>query len=67
MEEDLESAQRYRERAKKLRIVAEGTKDKVARKTILGLADNYEQMAASRERINLAEETLKSVNRDRGD
>lgn len=60
MEEDLEAARRYRERAEDLRTIAMGTKDAIMRKTLLGLAQNYEQMAASLGRIDNADEVLRS-------
>lgn len=51
-DEDLDSAARYRQPADELRAIAESTKDNEARKTLLDIADEYDQMALTRERID---------------
>jgi hypothetical protein len=52
MKEDLDSATRYRQRADELRALAEETKDAKARQALLDVADDYERMAQSRERVD---------------
>jgi hypothetical protein len=51
MKEDLESAQRYRQRAEELRAIAQATVDPNARKALLQVAEDYERLAETRERI----------------
>ena len=52
MEEDLDSAQRYRQRAEELRAIAEQPLlDEKTRKTLINIAEDYERMARSRERL----------------
>jgi hypothetical protein len=46
-----EKAKRYREHAEELRVIAESSRDKTTRKTLLGVADDYERMASVREAI----------------
>jgi hypothetical protein len=48
--EDLESAKRFRQRAKQVRTIAEGTTGEV-RRALLEIAKDYEAMAIARERI----------------
>jgi hypothetical protein len=55
MKEDLDSAKRYRRRAEELRVIAETTKDKRSFKTLMDIAEDYERMASSRERIDATE------------
>ena len=52
MEEDLDSATRYRQRAGELRVIAGGTSDKTSRQFLLDIAEDYERLARSRERID---------------
>jgi hypothetical protein len=52
MKEDLDSAKRYRQRAEELRLIAEKTKDATSKDTLLDIADDYERMARTRERID---------------
>jgi hypothetical protein len=49
---ELEAAKRYREHAEELRVIAESSKDNVTRKTLLGVAEDYERMARTREKID---------------
>ena len=44
----------WRERAEEARAQADQMRDLGARKTLLEIADNYEQLAAQAERIRLA-------------
>ena len=46
-----EVAKRYREHAEELRVIAEGSRDRITRKTLLGVAEDYERMASAREAI----------------
>ncbi len=50
-EQPLETAELFRERAKELRTIADGTGDRVARKALLEVADNYERRAGQQERV----------------
>lgn len=52
MKEDLDSAARYRLRAEKVRKIASETKDRRWRMILLGVAEDYDRMARSRERID---------------
>lgn len=52
MKEDLDSAAQYVRRAAELRGIAEAMKDPHARDTLLGIAKDYERLAASRKRID---------------
>jgi hypothetical protein len=52
MKEDLDSAKRYRQRAEELRLIAEKAKDATSKDTLLDIADDYERMARTRERID---------------
>ena len=51
MSEDLESAERFRQRAKQVRAIADGTKGEL-RRALLEIAKDYEAMATARERID---------------
>jgi hypothetical protein len=51
MKEDLETAARYRERAAEVRKLAAAITDGHARKILQQIADEYELMACTRERI----------------
>ena len=55
MDGDETSAKLYRERAGKLRAIAEATHDKKAQSLRLQLAGEYERMAATRDALALAE------------
>lgn len=50
-EQPLETAELFRERAKELRTIADGTGDRFARKALLEVADNYERRAGQQERV----------------
>jgi hypothetical protein len=52
VKEDLDSAARYRVRAEKVRRIASETKDRRWRGVLLGVAEDYDRMARSRERID---------------
>jgi hypothetical protein len=52
MKEDRDSAARYRHHAEELRAIAESYKNNVTREALLRVAEDYEQMALSRERID---------------
>ena len=45
----LETAELFRMRAKELRIIADETGDRAARKALLEVADNYDKMAQQRD------------------
>ena len=45
----LETAELFRMRAKELRMIAEATGDRAARKALLEVAENYERMAQQRD------------------
>jgi hypothetical protein len=60
MKEDLDSAARYRQRAEDLRALAAETRDTKARNALLDVADDYERMAQSRERIDRLETKRKT-------
>jgi hypothetical protein len=51
MDRDETSAKLYRERAEKLRAVAQATHDKKAQDLLLQLADEYDRMAGTRDAI----------------
>lgn len=51
MSDELESAFRYRNRAEEIRAIAADTGDPGMRRTLLGIADDYEKMAQTLERI----------------
>ena len=59
MKEDLDSAMRYRQRAEELRVIAADTRDRSAKKTLVDIAEDYERMARSRERIHQTEPKTK--------
>ena len=48
MNEDAEAARRYRNRAKEVRMIAEGAKDQETRLSLLRVARDYERMARMR-------------------
>jgi hypothetical protein len=52
VKEDLDSAARYRYRAEKVRKIASETKDLRWRNILYAVADDYDRMARSRERID---------------
>ncbi len=52
MKEDRDSAARYRQRAQELRAIADAVTDTGNKKTLLDIAEDYERMARSRERID---------------
>jgi hypothetical protein len=55
MKEDLDSAERYRQRAEELRVIAEATKDIFSKKALIDIAADYDRMAIARERIDARE------------
>ena len=55
MSEKLDSASRYRQRAEELRAIAEDTKDGRAKKALLEVAEEYDRMAETRERVDKLE------------
>ena len=64
VKEDLDSAARYRQRAEHLRTMVAGSKDPSAT-IILGIAEDYDRMARSRERIDTIERACSPENVDR--
>jgi hypothetical protein len=55
VKDDLESAARYRKHAEDLRTIAREWIDWSARQALLEVAEKYDHMARSRERINAME------------
>jgi len=55
MNEDAEAARRYRNRAKEVRAIAEGTKDCEARQSLLRVARDYDRMARLRIAVGKAD------------
>jgi hypothetical protein len=59
MKEDLETAARYRERAAEVRKLAVAITDSHAKNILQQIADEYEHMARTRERIAKTERDAK--------
>jgi len=59
VKEDLDSAQRYRQRAEELRSIAAETKERSSQQVLLDIAEDYERMARSRDRIDQMDRQLK--------
>ncbi len=57
MNGDEDTAQRYRQRAEELRVIADGLRGTVSYKVLLTMADVWEHMAESRERIAQSDRT----------
>lgn len=51
MDDEANTATRYRHRAEELRLIAESARDAKTRKLLMGVADDYERMAETWERI----------------
>ena len=51
MNDDAEAARRYRQRAKEIRAILQGSEDRVMRKALEGIAADYERLARARIRI----------------
>jgi hypothetical protein len=51
MDNEANTATRYRQRAEELRVIAESTRDRRTRKLLLGVAEDYDRMAETMERI----------------
>jgi len=64
MEADLETAERYRNRAEELRIIAESMTDAKMRNVLTEVAHDYERMARSLETIDATEHTLAAGNHE---
>lgn len=60
MEDDLDSAARYTERAEEVRAIAATMIDERTRKALLKIADDYVRMAEMRSQIHMLEQTLKT-------
>ena len=60
MEDDLDSANRYIERAEEVRAIAATMADERTRKALLKFADDYVRMAETRSQIHILEQTLKA-------
>ena len=52
MNDNPDSAERYRKRAEELRAIAQTMKDASARGSLLEIAEDYERMARSREQMD---------------
>lgn len=59
MKEDVDSAARYRQRAEELRLIAEEAQDPRNEGILRGIAEDYERLALSRERIDKADRERK--------
>jgi hypothetical protein len=55
MNEDAEAARRYRKRAKEVRAIAEGAKDRETRLSLLRVARDYKRMARMRIEVGKAD------------
>ena len=55
MTQDRESAARYRQHARNLRSIANVTKDPKVKQALLEIADGYEELARTRERMDRSE------------
>ena len=55
MNEDAEAARRYRNRAKEVRAIAKGAKDREERESLLRVARDYDRMARLRIEIGKAD------------
>jgi hypothetical protein len=60
MKEDLDSAAHYRQLAERLRGIAGATEDIRHKETLLKIADDYDRLAFSREKIDEAGRFSKS-------
>jgi hypothetical protein len=49
--DEANTATRYRQRAEELRVIAESSRDGRTRKLLLGVAEDYDRMAETMERI----------------
>lgn len=58
MDEDIWTAKRYQQHADELRAIAGNMKDEASRTILLNIAEDYERMASSRERIDATERIL---------
>ena len=57
-DDDLDFAARYRQRAEELRAIADQSVDPNTKAALLALAEDYERMAQSRERLSESEKKL---------
>jgi hypothetical protein len=62
MDGDEENAKLYRDRAKKLREIAEAMHDGKSRQVLLQLADEYDHIAATRDAIASTDRKLRERN-----
>jgi len=60
MEDDLDSAARYLERAEEMRVIAATMADERTRNALLKIADDYVGMAQTRSQIHTLEPALKA-------
>ncbi len=60
MEDDLNSAARYLERAEEVRAIAATMRDERTRYALLKIAQDYIQMAHTRSQIHALEQTVKA-------
>jgi hypothetical protein len=61
MEEDLDSAARYLERAEEVRVIAATMADKRTRNALLKISEDYVRMAQVRREIHRLDQTLKAL------
>ena len=62
--EETEAAFRFRHKAEEIRMIAEDTRDNKLRNVLVAVADDYEKMAQTMERI-AAEEKSRSAHQTR--
>ena len=58
MSVDLETATRYRQHAEELRLIAAEASSRTVRATLIRIAEDYDSMASSLERIDSTNRTL---------
>ncbi len=61
MEDDLDSAARYIERAEEVRAIAATMTDERTRQSLLGVAEDYVRMAETRSQIHTMGQSLKAL------
>jgi hypothetical protein len=59
MSEEADTALRYRQNAEELRVIAEGERDPNTKDALLGIATDYERMAATLEAIDRTNKAMK--------
>lgn len=60
MDDDIATAKRYRKRAEEIRTIADGMLDSSSRRILLSIAQDYERMAVSLDRIEETDRIMAS-------